>query len=266
MKHYIQKLFLVIIAISVGFIVYYYIPIASVILENLDFKNKLSLEDAEAIISETTVDPLYSWYSIQGITPVIEVMGEYEGRTGESTIQAFSGEILNSDIIEYAQQHPLDLVPNPGIEESLYQKLITVFPTFELIDSSIVTENDAVLVNLYLWVDNHYTQVVFDQNSSEILEIHEKYWKTKNSSLSQNEDVTPPVITITYPTPNMVVPHSTNLLDVVATAKDNTDSSPTIIGTGTYTLQDGFNKIIVVAIDDHQNASSKFIIVERLTE
>lgn len=256
---------LVLISIVLGLIIFYSAPLSSVILENFDFQGKVSRTTAEDTIATTGVTPLYSWYSLDGIQPVIIVMGEFEDRTGKSQVDAFSGEILESDIIDYAKNYKPTVTPNPRLDDVVYQKLVEIFPLFEYVSSDTKSENGTDLLVLDLWVNNHFAEVIFDATTEEVLKVQEEYWKTKGS-LEAPQDTTPPVITLSYPNNTMVLSHLQKTINVQAEVVDDTDPSPEVRGTGEFVLQDGFNKIIVVAVDASGNASSAFVVVQRSAE
>lgn len=78
-----------------------------------------------------------------------------------------------------------------------------------------------------------------------------------------NADTTPPKIVIDYPRNGELFPLTTKSIDVKATVTDDTDPSPTVTGTGPYTLKNGVNTISVTAKDASGNTWTKTVTVKK---
>ena len=75
--------------------------IASKILENYDFEEKIERTVAEDFVADKfDATSYYSWYGIKHFEPVIIVKAEKQGKTKEIAINAFSGKVVKSKFSE----------------------------------------------------------------------------------------------------------------------------------------------------------------------
>ncbi len=72
-----------------------------------------------------------------------------------------------------------------------------------------------------------------------------------------------PRVSILYPLDGDVFPASTDSIVVKAQVVDD-DPSPVVAGVGKFTLQTGLNPITVVVVDSDGNASSAYVVVQKL--
>lgn len=72
-----------------------------------------------------------------------------------------------------------------------------------------------------------------------------------------------PSVSILYPLDGDVFPASTDSIVVKAQVVDD-DPSPVVAGVGKFTLQTGLNPITVVVVDKDGNASSAYVVVQKL--
>lgn len=266
MKKFLVTGSLIIFSLCLGLGIYFFAPISSMVLEQFDFKGKLTLEDAEAAVQTAGYTPLYSWYVVEDFTPEIVVMSMVNGTEEKIPVHAFKGTILKENLDSVTTTAVLQknvVSPNntTELDDELFAKIVERFPVFEVSAVENKKEWGEELTYVYLWVDEHYIQISFDAKTKELVEINERFWQKKDNN--GTTDFEPPVISITYPVDGAIFPHDTASIEVLADVTDNTDPNPIIEGTGTFQLVDGLNIIIVAASDSAGNASSEFVIIER---
>ncbi len=76
-------------------------------------------------------------------------------------------------------------------------------------------------------------------------------------------DTEPPKIEITAPKDGTQFSSDTDSIIVSAKAWDAIDPNPTLSGTGEFSLEQGFNSIIVTATDSAGNVGSTYVLVEK---
>ncbi len=79
MNKYLKKALLFFPSVLVGFGLYYFAPLSSIILEKAQWGGKMTIQEAKDKVAVSGWIPLYGWYQVKGLRPTIVVMVKKDG-------------------------------------------------------------------------------------------------------------------------------------------------------------------------------------------
>lgn len=92
-----MKVIQFIFAVTVGFFVFYFAPLSSIVMQYITWEGKMTVQEGVNILKDKGYNAMYGWYQVKEFRPTVVVAVKKDDKTLKIPVDMLNGRILDED-------------------------------------------------------------------------------------------------------------------------------------------------------------------------